>query len=353
MAAEVTPPTDPKVVRVAETGAGKFQQAVFAAGHRLTADEPAEFGGLGSGPSPYDFLAAALAACTSMTLRMYAERRQLGVGRITVHVSHSKIHAKDCAECVEGREGLIDRFERIISVDGAVTPGRLASLQKTSRGPMRISLMGGLLTICAMVSAAGCVPEREFDTRGLVLPPAECGVDPKTVAEASQLDSVIEGNGCQIPNPWRVTAVSGVNLDALGRFRKGAILNCGVVDPLNRWVEGVAQPAARQAFGEPIRSMKVGSYFCRARNNARGAKISEHGLGNAIDFSEFTLASGRTIAVTSGWNGTPEERAFLRELGRGACPHFTTVLSPDSDPNHQGHFHFDLAQRPGGERLCQ
>lgn len=122
MAADITPPSDAKMVRVAETGAGKFQQAVLAAGHRLSADEPAEFGGLGSGPSPYDFLSAALAACTSMTLRMYAERRKLGVGRITVDVWHSKFHAKDCAECVEGREGMIDRFERTILIDGTVTP---------------------------------------------------------------------------------------------------------------------------------------------------------------------------------------------------------------------------------------
>jgi putative redox protein len=117
-AESLPPPSVPKAVRSAETGAGAFQQMVLAAGHRFYADEPADLGGLGSGPSPYDFLAAALGACTSMTLRMYATRKGLDVGRITVEVSHGKVHAEDCAECGEGREGRIDRFDRTIAIDG-------------------------------------------------------------------------------------------------------------------------------------------------------------------------------------------------------------------------------------------
>jgi hypothetical protein len=73
--------------------------------------------------------------------------------------------------------------------------------------------------------------------------------------------------------------------------------------------------------------------------------MSEHGFGNAIDLSEFTLASGRTVTVEGGWRGGPEERAFLRDLNRGACEHFSTVLGPRSDRHHQDHFHLDLAPR--------
>jgi uncharacterized OsmC-like protein/alpha/beta superfamily hydrolase len=111
-------PSDSKTVRVAETGAGAFQQDVIAAGHRLLADEPADVGGLGSGPSPYDYLAAALGACTSMTLRMYATHKNLDLGPITVDVTHGKVHAADCVDCAEGRKGRIDRFERTICVAG-------------------------------------------------------------------------------------------------------------------------------------------------------------------------------------------------------------------------------------------
>jgi uncharacterized OsmC-like protein/fermentation-respiration switch protein FrsA (DUF1100 family) len=111
-------------VRVMETGEGKFQNAAQAGKHRLFADEPENVGGLDSGPSPYDFLAIALGACTSMTLRLYADHKKLPLGRIGVDVSHSKIHAKDCGECTElerGSGSRIDRFERVISIYGGVS----------------------------------------------------------------------------------------------------------------------------------------------------------------------------------------------------------------------------------------
>ncbi|WP_337847934.1 bifunctional alpha/beta hydrolase/OsmC family protein [Sphingomonas sp.] len=108
-------------VRVAETGSGKFQNVVQAGSHRLFADEPESVGGLDSGPSPYDFISIALGACTSMTLRLYAEHKKLALGPIAVDVSHAKIHARDCAECTEAERGgnaRIDHFERTISIDG-------------------------------------------------------------------------------------------------------------------------------------------------------------------------------------------------------------------------------------------
>jgi putative redox protein len=111
-------------VRVMETGEGKFQNAVQAGRHRMFADEPESVGGLDTGPSPYDFLSVALGACTSMTLRLYAEHKKLDLGRISVDVSHAKIHARDCDECTEDERagsGRIDRFERVISVDGDVS----------------------------------------------------------------------------------------------------------------------------------------------------------------------------------------------------------------------------------------
>ena len=79
---------------------------------------------LDSGPSPYDFLSAALGACTSMTLRMYADRKKTALGRITVDVSHAKIHANDCEDCTSEQQekgGRIDRFERAITIDGQVS----------------------------------------------------------------------------------------------------------------------------------------------------------------------------------------------------------------------------------------
>lgn len=108
-----------------ETGEGKFQNYLVSGPHRLFADEPTSYGGMNSGPSPYDFLAMALAACTSMTLRMYAAQKKLELGRVSVSVSHAKVHAKDCAECAEERRaagGKIDRFDRLIAVEGELAP---------------------------------------------------------------------------------------------------------------------------------------------------------------------------------------------------------------------------------------
>jgi len=110
-------------VVVAETTQGPFLNHVVVGRHRLLADEPESIGGFDAGPSPYDFLGAALGACTSMTLRMYADRKGLPLDRVTVEVAHDKVHARDCAECIDnenlaGRAGMVDRFERVIVLAG-------------------------------------------------------------------------------------------------------------------------------------------------------------------------------------------------------------------------------------------
>jgi uncharacterized OsmC-like protein/pimeloyl-ACP methyl ester carboxylesterase len=109
----------PRNVVVRETRASKFEQTVTSGPHQLLADEPVGAGGEDSGPGPYDLLLSALGACTSMTMRMYADRKSLPVERITVTLKHNKIHAEDCAEC-ETREGLIDQIDRVIAIEGAL-----------------------------------------------------------------------------------------------------------------------------------------------------------------------------------------------------------------------------------------
>jgi uncharacterized OsmC-like protein/alpha/beta superfamily hydrolase len=115
-------------VLITESGEGRFRQLVRAGPHSLMADEPTSVGGNGSGPTPYDLLSAALAACTSMTLRMYGERKNIDLGRISVRVTHSRSHAVDCADCVSGRAGQLSRFDRVISVDGEPTSEMKARL---------------------------------------------------------------------------------------------------------------------------------------------------------------------------------------------------------------------------------
>jgi putative redox protein len=110
-------------VTVSERGAdaarsiGRLAQEIRVGHHRLSADEPVEAGGSDLGPNPYDLLLAALGACTSMTLRLYADHKKWPLERIVVRLSHEKIHAADCADC-ETREGKIDRIEREIDISG-------------------------------------------------------------------------------------------------------------------------------------------------------------------------------------------------------------------------------------------
>ncbi len=129
--AEFEPAVDtaPGTVIVRETRKGTFQQEIISGAHRLVAEEPVKVGGLDSGPGPYDLLLAALGACTSMTLRLYADRKQLPLTRTQVRLRHDKIHAADCAEC-ETKEGTIDRIERAITLEGDLDPGQRARLME-------------------------------------------------------------------------------------------------------------------------------------------------------------------------------------------------------------------------------
>ena len=119
-----------------ETGAGRFQVAIRAGGIRFLADEPESVGGLGSGPTPYDLVAAGLAACTTMTLRMYAERKGWTVDRIGTAVGHMKRPGETPA----------DLFTRKIAVDGALEPlQRDRLLEIAGRCPVHRTLEQGAL----------------------------------------------------------------------------------------------------------------------------------------------------------------------------------------------------------------
>jgi uncharacterized OsmC-like protein/pimeloyl-ACP methyl ester carboxylesterase len=109
----------PRNVVVQETRASKFQQTVSIGPHHLLADEPLAAGGEDTGPGPYDYLLAGLGACTSMTMRLYADRKSLPLERVTVTLKHSKIYASDCAEC-ETKSGMLDQIDRVIAMEGAL-----------------------------------------------------------------------------------------------------------------------------------------------------------------------------------------------------------------------------------------
>ncbi len=140
------------------------------------------------------------------------------------------------------------------------------------------------------------------------------------------------------------------------QLRPAAVLRCAMVTAVDDWVSGSISPLAARHLGSPVVALKVAaSYSCRTRNGQPGAKLSEHGLANALDVSSFYLADGRQITVKRGWHGTSAERSFLRAVHASACRQFTTVLGPNADRFHHDHFHVDLARhgRKGTYRVCR
>ena len=118
------------LVLVRETHGGKFQQEILTGPHRLLADEPVKLGGLDSGPGPYDFLLAGLGACTSMTIRLYADFKKIPLENVSVRLNHEKkIHTKDCEDC-ENKVTKVDHIDRAITLEGPLDAEQRKRLMK-------------------------------------------------------------------------------------------------------------------------------------------------------------------------------------------------------------------------------
>lgn len=146
----VPPPAVPRevvipevgTVKVTEAGEGPFAQQIQIGDHVIRADEPVSFGGRDTGPSPYDLLLAGLGACTSMTLRMFADRKGWALERVRVTLRHRKVHAEDCRDC-ESVQGKVDEVDRVLFLEGPLEPEQRARLLEIAdRCPVHRTLEG-------------------------------------------------------------------------------------------------------------------------------------------------------------------------------------------------------------------
>jgi hypothetical protein len=151
---------------------------------------------------------------------------------------------------------------------------------------------------------------------------------------------------CSVTYPLKVRALGGVEL------APEAILNCRTAEALARWTKEVLIPAADELLGaKPTRISQASTYVCRTRSNDPDAKLSEHATANAIDIASIAFAGREPFAIR--WRDPTEaEGLFQLALREGSCRYFTTVLGPRTNEPHATHFHFDMAQRAGGYRLC-
>lgn len=128
------------LVEIEETLTGKYTQHMTYGRHVLIADEPESVGGNDAGPGPYEYVLMGLGACTSMTIRMYAERKQLPLERVLVRLSHHRIHAQDCTDC-ESKEGKVDEITREIILEGELSEEeRQKLLEIANRCPVHRTL---------------------------------------------------------------------------------------------------------------------------------------------------------------------------------------------------------------------
>ena len=151
----------------------------------------------------------------------------------------------------------------------------------------------------------------------------------------------VSGSECGISRPVEVHFVSGVALN------EKAIVNCDTARTLREWVDRGAQPAVRPLQARITSLRVVSHYACRTRNSQRGAKISEHAKGNAIDIAGFTLDDGTVVSVLEHWRSR-KYGSVLRDMYSEACGPFGTTLGPDGDRFHQDHMHFDTASYRSG-----
>ncbi len=192
----------------------------------------------------------------------------------------------------------------------------------------------GLLAFLLVVSCAGPAPK----------PP------PSPIGGAQCLNTLIErgirftpvadfhnGHGCGITDAVSVARSSA----ALSR---PARMSCPLAMTLHDFEIKVVQPLAFELFGQPVvRLHHYGTYVCRSMRRNAG-RLSEHAHGRAIDISAFELADGTLLRIDRHWRTGDRRSLFLRRAAAGACSLFSVVLTPNSDADHQDHFHLDIGR---------
>jgi hypothetical protein len=208
-------------------------------------------------------------------------------------------------------------------------------------------VLASLSVAVALGACSDSGSHKYFETKGLRAPESACLINPQSLGQVERAPDIHEASGCEVTNRYDVQSLAGI------QFSQTATMNCGLTGPLNDWLGQTVQNSAQEAFGERVVGIDVAaSYSCRPRNNVRGAKMSEHGFGNAIDIAAFTLEDGRKVSVLHDYYGSAASQRFLRQVRGEACGEFATVLGPGTDANHRDHIHLDLQNRRSGQAYC-
>ncbi len=153
-------------------------------------------------------------------------------------------------------------------------------------------------------------------------------------------------SACGIDSAVRVQSISGIKLST------SALIDCNTATAVRTWIDKGLRPAVGN-YGGGVSTLQIaGSYACRTRNHVKGARISEHGKGHAIDVAAIRLKDGTSLSVLNDW-GKGKKGRMLKASHAAGCRIFGTTLGPESDAQHRNHFHFDTAPRRGGVGYCR
>lgn len=179
-------------------------------------------------------------------------------------------------------------------------------------------------------------------------PPSACQAVLKQIAMFAPHAAVKGAGQCGIDDPVTLDAVVLRDNTHIA-LNPPALLRCDMATAVAKWVREDMAPIAVH-LGSPLRGIEnYDSYDCRGRNRVVGAKMSEHGRGNALDVKALKLASGAVAHLTD----THVSKEVRNALRTSACSRFMTVLGPGSDGYHEEHVHVDLAPRRHAYSICQ
>lgn len=216
-----------------------------------------------------------------------------------------------------------------------------------SRGPASKTGLAELPPVRVEMNAP--VPPVEPMQTETVLPPSACRLRlSPDVARAPSVPPRAGPGACGGEDLVRLEAIHLPDNGTMA-LTPPAVLRCSMAEALVGWVRAEV-PSLATDLGARVTALdNFSSYECRGRNNVSGAKLSEHGMANAVDLRGLKLATGKVIDFTD--NGL--DRALRERVRDGLCSRFTTVLGPGSDSYHENHIHLDLIQRRNGYRICQ
>jgi hypothetical protein len=211
-----------------------------------------------------------------------------------------------------------------------------------------IIIFGALFCSAAAEPLSNLVPlppERPAEIDAAEIVPSPCRVALEAIAQVRPLPARKGPGACGGTDMVSLEAVRMAD-GAPVTVSPPAELRCEMAAQMAHWIRDEAAPIFAPARLTGI--LNYDSYECRGRNRVAGAKISEHGKGNALDIRAFVLAGNKTVSPVD-YTVPHELREHLKE---SACKSFTTILGPGSDGYHEQHIHFDIAERHNGYRIC-